>query len=196
MENEIWKDIPGYEGYFMASNLGRIKSIDRTLIYPNGEEHKLKGRILIPKRSQVGYLRVNLSVNRKVRTINIHRLVAETFIPNPENKDQINHLDGDKTNNKVSNVVWSTCSENILHAYRELGKINPATGRSGAKNPESKPVLQYSLDWELIAEFPCIAEAAKDGRCSYPYMSGILGGRLKYKQINGFYWKLKNQNNE
>jgi hypothetical protein len=195
METEIWRDIEEYKGFYQVSNLGRVRSLDRNVSCFKDRQGVVDGRILIPKKSRVGYLRVNLSVSSKVKTRNIHRLVANAFIPNPENKDQINHLDGDKTNNTTTNIIWSTCSENILHAYRELGKINPATGRSGSKNPESKPVLQYSLKGELIAEYPCIQWAADSIGCSYPYLSGILSGRLKYKPVKDFYFKFKNQDN-
>ena len=101
---EIWKDIAGYEGDYQVSNLGRVKSLYK------GE------RILKPKRHTGGYLQTALYRNSKADYRFIHRLVAEAFISNPENKPTVNHLDGDKTNNRTDNLEWSTQHENNQHA--------------------------------------------------------------------------------
>lgn len=107
---EIWKAIKDYEGKYEVSNLGRVKSLERT----SRLNRKIKERILAPREHTGGYLRVQLS--RK--DFYIHRLVAETFIPNPENKSQVNHIDGNKRNNRVDNLEWNTPLENNLHAIR------------------------------------------------------------------------------
>ena len=107
---EIWKAIKDYEGKYEVSNLGRVKSLERT----SRLNRKIKERILAPREYTGGYLRVQLS--RK--DFYIHRLVAETFIPNPENKSQVNHIDGNKRNNRVDNLEWNTPLENNLHAIR------------------------------------------------------------------------------
>lgn len=106
---EIWKTVQGYENKYEVSNLGRVKSLERIDRY----NRKIEEKILAPRKHTGGYLRVQLS--RK--DFYIHRLVAQAFIPNLENKKYINHIDGNKTNNKVENLEWCTANENMKHAY-------------------------------------------------------------------------------
>lgn len=115
---ELWKDIKGYEGCYQVSNLGRIKSLDRMTNNQYGE-YFMKGRIL--KNSIIkdkGYCRVSLNNGNGKISKRVHRLVAEAFIPNPENKLEVNHKDGNKLNNCVSNLEWCTNKENIEHSIR------------------------------------------------------------------------------
>lgn len=125
---EIWKDIRDYEGIYKISNLGNIKSLPR--------EH-VKGKLLNPARNNRGYLRVALSVKGRVRYDSVHRLVAETFIPNPKNLPEVNHIDGNKLNNKVENLEWTTKSQNQIHAYKTgLRKTTPRQRETSRKNIE------------------------------------------------------------
>lgn len=107
MENEQWKDIPGYEGRYQVSNHGRVRSL---LFCRNG-------RILKPDIVSNGYARVHFQFKK---TFLLHRLVASAFIPNPKNLATVNHIDGDKTNNHVSNLEWSSYSDNMRHSWRNL----------------------------------------------------------------------------
>ena len=100
---EIWKPIPNYEELYMVSNLGRVKSVKRD-------------KILKEQLNERGYLRVSLSKNNKQKIYSVHRLVMITFIGYEEGK-QVNHIDGDKTNNRLDNLEWTTQSENMKHAY-------------------------------------------------------------------------------
>lgn len=109
---EIWKDIDGYEGKYQISNNGAVCSLE----YHNTKGIKRKG-FLKPAKDSKGYLRCALSKENKLRTFKIHRLVAQAFIPNPLNLPQVNHIDGDKTNNCVSNLEWCDNSYNQRHAY-------------------------------------------------------------------------------
>lgn len=105
---EIWKDIEGFEGRYQVSNLGRVMS----LVTNHGKpQRKLK-----PQYERT-YLYVNLSIKDKVHTKDVHRMVAKAFVPNPDTKPMVNHIDGSKLNNNASNLEWVTCSENHKHAY-------------------------------------------------------------------------------
>lgn len=124
---EIWKDIKGYENIYQVSNLGRIKSLDRKVkagIKHN--EYKIaKGKILKLNQKRNGYLTVDLCKENKVKTISVHRLVALTFIPNKENKEQINHINAKKYDNRVENLEWCTYEENKQHAKENKLYYNP-----------------------------------------------------------------------
>ena len=117
---EEWRDIKGYEGNYMVSNLGRIKS----LVGWNGNKYIKRDKILNPYKQKVGQgycrLLVKLCKNGKKKYGKVHRLVADAFIPNPENKPNINHKDGNPLNNIVNNLEWCTQRENIIHSY-EIG---------------------------------------------------------------------------
>lgn len=107
MNKEIWEDIEDYEGLYQISNCGRVKS----LIF--SEKRILKNII-----NNNGYFIITLCKNNKCKTFTIHRLVALHFIPNPEDKPQVNHKDGDKLNNYYKNLEWCTASENVQHAWK------------------------------------------------------------------------------
>ena len=110
-QEEVWKDIPQYENYYQVSNLGRIKSLDR--LY-NGRN--LKGKILKLSPNKFGYLRFTAKKDDITKTLHVHRVVLSTFNPIDEEK-QVNHIDGNKLNNKEENLEWCTDSENKIHAY-------------------------------------------------------------------------------
>lgn len=123
MRPEIWLPVKGFEGYYEVSNNGRIKSVERTICNSckccgRKSSRHYREKILLPLVNHKGYLAVELSKDGKGKRIFIHRLVAVAFIPNPENKPQVNHEDGDKTNNFVENLFWSTNKENMQHSVR------------------------------------------------------------------------------
>ena len=116
---EIWKDIKGYENY-QISNYGRIKSKTRItkVGIKNVKEALRKDKVLKPQKLTKGYLGVRLYQNTTGKTFKIHRLVANAFIPNPNNLLQVNHIDGNKSNNSADNLEWCTNEENMKHSYK------------------------------------------------------------------------------
>ncbi len=126
--SEVWKDIPGYEGHYQVSNLGRIKSL---------KGNKIK--ILKSVSMKIGYTSVGLSLNGEVKLHYVHRLVAGLFIDKPKGKTVVNHLDGIKNNNQSSNLEWVTKAENEIHAY-ENGLISVGNNHPNAKLTESQVI--------------------------------------------------------
>lgn len=182
---EIWKTIKGYENYYQISNQGRVKSVTRFVNDNNGVV-LLKSKILNPMINEKGYLRIGLSKNNQRKYKRIHRLVAEAFIPNPDNKPQINHKNGIKTDNRVSNLDWVSISENVKHSYHVLHRKKSMLGKFGVDNPNSKPILQLK-NGKIIAKFNSAKEAE---RCT-----GISQGNIsrcankKTKSAGGYQWE-------
>ena len=179
---EEWRDIEGYEGLYQVSNYGRVKSLERNVTTGFGDRH-IKEKIIILNQLPNGYLYYCLSKNNKKKGFYIHRLVAETFIPNPNNLPEVNHKDEDKTNNCIENLEWcdrsyninyGTCKKRISNALKgqilkEETKKKISTALKGRKRPieitkkiaealrnsykTSKRVCQLTLDNELVKKW-------------------------------------------
>ena len=178
---EVWKDIKGFEG-FQVSTEGKVRSVDRYINGKYGMQLR-KGKEIKQWVSNSGYLTVSLNIAKKKTNLMVHRLVAETFLQQPEGKGYVNHIDGNKVNNTVANLEWVTRSENQKHAYR-MGLI---------KNPvEKKAVLQIDkVSGKVITRYASILEASKamgkqksDGNISKA-CKGI------YKTMYGTYGRMK-----
>lgn len=183
---EIWKDIAGYEGLYQVSNLGRVKSLER-YTQNHGKPQHHPEQIKKPsdkKRKGVlqGYLALQLYKNNEGKNFHVHRLVAEAFIPNPENKRTVNHKNGDKHDNRVENLEWTTYSENNVHAYQT--GLNDSSHRRNRKG--SIPVSQYDEEMNLIATYPSMREAERQTGID---CASISLGVIKGWKYGGFIWK-------
>ena len=117
METEIWKSIPRFDGRYEASTLGRIRTVEHNIMRSNGKRHTVKQTILKPATNHSGYYRFAVKENNKLTSFYVARIIAETFINNPENKKEVNHINGIKTDNRPINLEWCTRSENCKHSF-------------------------------------------------------------------------------
>ena len=188
MNNEIWKDIPGYENLYQISNLGRVKSLSR--------KWSPKENILKAKGGAEIYLHVSLWKNRKSTHLYIHKCVAQVFIPNPNNFKYVNHKDENKKNNVISNLEWCDAKYNANYGTRNI-RISNKQKNNIAK---SYPVLQYDLSGNFISEYPSIMEAHRQTgfsvnairiMCEGGYFDNRTNKFYKSKQLKGYIFKYK-----
>ena len=154
MIEEIWRPIEGYEGLYEVSSYGRVRSLDRYV--KNGCSYRLhKGKVLSLLKGKYGYIQINLCYNRKMYKKYVHRLVAETFLPNTDNLPQVNHKDEDKTNNNVDNLEWCDHSYNINYGSRK-DKVRDTAIKNGNWTGLSKKEYKKKYDQdnkEYIKEY-------------------------------------------
>ena len=172
---EIFKDIKGYEGLYQVTNFGNVWSLN---YYRSG-----KPKLLKPGKTKNGYLLVSLYKNRKRKSFKVHRLVAEHFIPNPDNLPEINHKDENKENNSVDNLEYCTHEDNINYGTR-----NERISKANTNGIRSKPVLQFTLDGEFVREWESTNECGRNGFNQGNIWSCCNG---KLKQYKGFIWRYK-----
>lgn len=168
----IWKDVVGYEGKYRVSNMGEVMSIINN------------PHLMTRSLSSSGYLIVTLSNNGAVRHENVHAVVANAFVENKDGKPWINHIDGNKLNNRADNLEWVTPRENHNHAVK-LG-LKPARPMGKAR---SFPVLQFDTDGSFIKEWKNRAEAAKYYNCHPDSIRHCIRGKVK--TCKGYIWKYK-----
>lgn len=178
MDNEVWKPYPEFS-FVEVSSIGRVRTLDRVVLRKNGRKNIVKGHVLKQWRNSGGYLLVSFGINGKVVAILVHRLVAQTFIPNPDNLPEVNHKDCDRTNNCVSNLEWCTGQYNV--AYKEKYGISAKE----ATKVLNHPVYAVNLKTLEVSRFESQMEAGRSLGVAQQSISAVIKGR--YSQTKG-YW--------
>lgn len=170
---EIWKAIEGTKGFIEVSNEGRVRSL-------------LRGtpRILKTSIDSKGYHRIRVTIEREKKGFKLHREVAKAFIPNPYNKPQVNHKDGNKNNNSVSNLEWVTNKENVHHAIKNGMWVSVIEGSKRENESRKKPILAYRVkgDYPCTRYYGSINEAERE--IGSRHITDVLKG--KRKQVKGW----------
>lgn len=181
ISNEIWKDIKGYEGFYQISNYGRVKSLPRKVIHKDGVVALYKGVIMKTHTPLNRYEQIRLSKNGKSNMKTVHRLVAEAFLPNPNNYPEVNHIDEVKDNNVLENLEWCNYEYNINYG----GGI---TRRSVQRKIK---ISQYDLDDRFIRHYESGTDAEQYGYCRKAISACCRGVA---KTHSGYKWRYASEN--
>lgn len=192
---EIWKDIEGYEGLYMISSMGRVKSVDRQVRKENYfrtvRENFLKQRL-----GKHGYVQVTLCKDGRMKTYLIHRLVAKAFIPNPESKPYIDHINTIKTDNRTDNLRWVTRKENGQNPLSRLhrsecqkGEKNCMYGKFGKEHNRSIPIVQLTMDGKYIRGWDCTRQVERELGFRSNNICSVL--RKRTNSAHGYKWMYK-----
>jgi len=185
LENEKWKDIPNYEGYYCASTKGRIISLGRRIKTVNGWRY-IRPKLLVQRSvDSTGYYRVNLRKGDKTYTRHIHRLIATTFLPNPLNKPEVDHIDTNKKNNKVENLRWCFPKENMRNPLTMQHMQDVVYSNSIKHRKLSRPVASIK-DGDIVKTYPSLKSVFEDGYnpdCVWNCCNGVT------KTHKGLQWK-------
>lgn len=174
VNNEVWKTYPEFD-WIQVSTMGRVRTLDRVVTRGNGKLF-IKGKILKQRRDNNGYMDVAFNVNGKVVNRYVHRLVAQTFIPNPDNLPQVNHKDCNRTNNHLNNLEWCTNQYNI--DYRE--KYG-----TPVKEAQGYPVYTINIETQEVSKFHSQSEASRALGVFHSNINKVVKGQRKQA---GGYW--------
>ncbi len=175
---EIWKDIEGYEREYQISNFGRVRSLDKKVNVKNNHIAIKHGKIL-KLHKNLRYKYIMLSSKNVTKMCRVHILVAKAFVPNPQNKTQVNHINGNKFDNRAENLEWVTAKENMMHAWRN--ELN--------KRGEPKEIFQYDKSGNFINKYESAKEASRQTGIDH---SNICNAGNNYRGRNtagGYIWK-------
>lgn len=167
MEQVIWKPVVGFEGIYEVSNDGRVRSLDIYVNCRGGKTRLRKGRMKPTYKNNRGYVILNLYRDSKATYSLVHRLVAEAFVPNPYNKPQVNHIDGDKTNNSADNLEWVTDNENKAHSSVSVG---------GTQRPKKAVVVTKKTTGKVF-NFGGLREAERALNLDHGSAMKVLSGK-------------------
>lgn len=185
-----WKFINGFGNYFKISNLGNVKKIEKFVLFRSKYLYVPEHR-LAKTKDKDGYEKVKIFYESKRKNIFIHRLVAFAFLDNPENKPQINHIDGVKNNNKLRNLEWVTNKENVAHSFNVLNRVGSHTGLLGVKNKASKAIIQLSKDGQFVRNWNSMADVFRELNISTRAISACCKNKKNFNTAGGFIWKYK-----
>jgi uncharacterized Zn ribbon protein len=201
---ELWKDVLGFEGLYVVSNMGRVKSLPRQVNVMVGDGDlkrifavkKITNELILSSPLKKGYPCVGLRKNGKTYSKMVHRLVAIAFIPNPENKPQVNHKKGIKNDNRASELEWATAEENNRHAHVELLKEGHWKGTSknwndiNGKHAACKKIIQKNLNGILIKEWDSLKDVLDNLNIKYSFLRNAIKNNT---DIDGFLWEYKKE---
>lgn len=193
---EEWKPIKDFEGLYEVSNYGRIKSLAK-MVRPNRGGYLHKERVMTSNCKKHRYKRITLKHNGNKTCRYVHRLVAIAFIPNPDNKETINHKNGFRKDNFVNNLEWATQAENNQHSYDIGLRESPMKGVKGKDHFASKPVYQLdATTGEIIRRFDSLSDAGRFLNPKKPYVasssiSSVISG--KFKTSRGYKWRFADE---
>lgn len=195
LENEIWKQVPKFESYYQVSNLGRVKSLYRFFIAAHGEGYPVREKIVKEELTKRGYLRVTLSVSTEKlkKRVLLHRLVAQVFIPNPDNKPVVNHKNLNKQDNSINNLEWATQQENIDHYWDSSEERKSRRRIAKVKKGPSKGEDRWNAKLK-IKEVLCIYKSTKTQKWlskKYGMSKGAIYGIKSGKTWNWLTQKVK-----
>lgn len=177
---EIWKDVPSHEGYYQVSNLGNFRSLPRVIRYKSNGTRNYPAKKLLTESTKDNYQRITLMKEGVKARYQAHRLVALAFIPNPENKPCINHIDGNKSNNIVTNLEWCTPSENMIHAdntrLRDMSKHHPSN---------AKKIKCLETGEIFVSYYQAIKWLGKTTNS----LSALVRGTRNYGRAFGYHWQ-------